>query len=225
MGTTNLENRIFYNFINTELLKKSLTHRSFSNEKGHSDTNYERLEFLGDAVLELAITDVLINTYPDKTEGELSKIRMLLVREEALAHIASKIGLGDSLILGKGEEKSGGKEKPSILSGGLEALLGAVYLDGGCHEAFKVVKKLWKEALDSIHNEDFDIDYKTRLQELVQSKYKTVPTYTVLRTKGPAHDRTFSVEVNVQGQASLGHGHNKKEAEQTAAKSALATLV
>jgi ribonuclease III len=216
---------IFYKFRNTDLLKESLIHKSFSNEEGQSDLNNERLEFLGDAVLELVITDILVDLFPEKREGELSKMRSLLVREEALAHIAYKMNLGDCMILGKGEEKSGGRDRSSILAGTLEALLGAVYLDGGYTEAFCVVKKLWGQAIESIHNEDFDIDYKTKLQELVQSKHKTVPTYTVLETKGPAHKRTFSVEVNVHGRSAIGNGRNKKEAEQVAAKNALSTLM
>jgi ribonuclease III len=225
MNFENVELGIFYKFRDTDLLKESLTHRSFSNEEGQSEKNNERLEFLGDAVLELVITDILVDIFPEKREGELSKIRSLLVREEALFHVASKLELGNSIILGKGEEKTGGKNRSSILSGTMEALIGAVYLDGGYQEAFNVVKKLWGQAIDSIHNDDFDIDYKTKLQELVQSKHKTVPTYTVLETKGPAHKRTFSVEVNVHGRLATGHGRNKKEAEQIAAKNALSTLM
>ncbi len=224
MDIKKVESGIFYKFQNIDLLMESLTHRSYTNEDGSCEKNYERLEFLGDAVLELVITDVLLEAFPDKNEGELSKIRALLVREEALVHVANKMDLGASLILGKGEEKSGGKQRPSILSGTLEALIGAVYMDGGYVAAGTVVKKLWEPAIHSIHNADFDIDYKTKLQELVQSKHKTVPAYTVLGTKGPAHKRTFSVQVNVQGTAAVGHGKNKKEAEQTAAKNALSVL-
>ena len=226
MDTKKIEIGIFYKFSNIDLLKESLTHRSFSNEEsGFSVRNNERLEFLGDAVLELVITDILINLFPDKNEGELSKTRALLVREEALVNVANSINLSENLILGKGEGKSGGKERPSILSGALEALIGAVYMDGGYVTVYGVVKKLWEPAIRSIHNVDFDIDYKTKLQELVQSKYKTVPTYTVLETKGPAHKRTFNVQVNVHGKLFVGCGKNKKEAEQTAAKSALSVLV
>jgi len=225
MDTKKIETGIFYKFHNIDFLKESLTHRSYSNEDGNYEKNYERLEFLGDAVLELVITDILIDSFPDKNEGDLSKTRALLVREEALVSVAHKIDLGDSLILGKGEEKSGGKERASILAGTMEALIGAVYMDGGYTVAYDVIKKLWESAIHSIHNADFDIDYKTKLQELVQSKHKTVPTYTVLGTKGPAHKRTFSVQVDVHGTVSVGHGKNKKEAEQTAAKNALAALV
>jgi len=224
MDINKVESGIFYKFHNINFMKEALTHRSYCNEDGSCEKNYERLEFLGDAVLELIITDTLINLFPDKNEGELSKTRALLVREETLVNIANKIDLGKSIILGKGEEKSGGKERPSILSGALEALVGAVYMDGGYAAAGDVVKKLWEPAIHSIHNADFDIDYKTKLQELVQFKYKTVPTYTVLGTKGPAHKRTFSVQVDVHGTSSVGHGKNKKEAEQTAAKKALSVL-
>lgn len=216
---------IFYKFRDMDLLKEALTHRSYSNEDGSYNKNYERLELLGDAVLELIITDILLSVFPEKNEGELSKIRSLLVREEALVNIANSIELGNSLILGKGEERSGGNKRASILSGAMEALIGAVYMDGGYLVTFDVVKKLWQPVIDSIHNEDFDIDYKTKLQELVQAKHKTVPTYTVLGTKGPAHKRTFSVQVTVQGKSFVGQGKNKKEAEQTAAKSALSVLV
>ncbi len=225
MDFEKLEIGIFYKFRNIDLLKESLTHKSFSNEEGQNYKNNERLEFLGDAVLELVITDVLMEVFPEKREGELSKIRSLLVREEALFHVASKLELGNSIILGKGEEKTGGKNRSSILAGAMEALIGAIYLDGGYQEAFNAVKKLWGKAIASIQNEDFDIDYKTKLQELVQSRHKTVPIYTVLETKGPAHKRTFHVEVNVQGSSATGTGHNKKEAEQTAAKNALSILM
>lgn len=219
-----IEKGIFYKFQNIDFLKESLTHRSFSNEEGQSEKNYERLEFLGDAVLELVVTDILLKTYPDKNEGELSKTRSLLVREETLVKIASELDLGNSLILGKGEEKSGGSKRASILSGALEALIGAVYMDGGYTAAFGVIEKLWQHTIDSIHNSDFDIDYKTKLQEFVQAKYKTVPAYTVLETKGPAHKKVFKVEVNFQGRSALGVGKNKREAEQTAAKKALSAL-
>ena len=225
MDYSKLEIGIFYKFNSTQLLKESLTHKSFSNEGGESDTNYERLEFLGDAVLELVVTTLLLEKFPDKNEGELSKIRSLLVREETLTGIAQKLNIGEMLTLGKGEEKSGGRTRSSILSGALEALVGAVYTDGGYLAAFDVVKKLWEPALHSIHNADFDIDYKTKLQELVQSKHKMVPIYTVLETKGPAHKRMFNVEVKVQGRVAVGQGQNKKEAEQTAAKNALSVLI
>lgn len=215
-----LEDCIFYKFHNKKIFEQALTHSSYSNEKQQATENNERLEFLGDAVLDLAISELLIKELPEEREGALSKIRSQLVREESLVNIANKFKLGNFLILGKGEEKSGGRTRPSVLSGALEALVGAIFLDGGYSKALNFIKKMWSEEFQAIHDEDFVIDYKTRLQELIQAKYKTLPIYRLLKTKGPAHNRSFSVELNVNGSIYLGQGRNKKEAEQGAAKSA-----
>ncbi|MBA4391958.1 MAG: ribonuclease III [Desulfobacca sp.] len=206
-------------------LKQALTHRSFVNEHLGSDlTNNERLEFLGDAVLNLTLSDLLLKKYPDLPEGSLSKIRAGLVNERKLADLALQLGLGVFLLIGKGEEMTGGREKPSILANTLEALLGAIYLDGGFNAASIFVDRLFRSEL----RDDNDLssrDYKTLLQEYCQGKIKKVPVYRLFKEEGPDHKKIFFVEVTIQDQViSKGQGRTKKEAQQRAAEKALLQL-
>ncbi|WP_105616476.1 ribonuclease III [Vallitalea okinawensis] len=220
------EQVIQYQFNNKELLAQALTHTSYANEKkGNKSTHNERLEFLGDAVLEIIISEYLFFNYSKLSEGELTKFRAKIVCEPALAYMAKKINLGDFLYLGKGEMLSGGKERPSILSDAFEAVIGAVYLDGGLRKAKSVVKKILLENLDEYGIKNLFTDYKTELQEIIQSKSNIPLKYGIIREEGPAHNKTFVAAVSHKDQIiGSGSGKNKKEAEQNAAKDALKSL-
>lgn len=214
-----LEEALGYHFKRQELLKEALTHRSW----GYPD--FERLEFLGDSVLELCISHLLFEILPMYKEGELSKIRASLVRGERLAEIAKSLSLGDYLLLGKGEEQTGGRQKASILASAFEALVGAVYLDGGFERALEVVRKCFSPYLEEVKGNWRDIDFKTQLQEGVQARFKDLPQYVLLSQSGPEHEKTFEVAVMVKGQVwGKGRGKSKKEAEQRAAEEALKRL-
>lgn len=223
-----LEGRLLYKFVNDSLLEEALTHSSYTNEQKDISTkrDYERLEFLGDAVLELIITDLLLDKYPTKTEGDLSKARSSIVREEILVKISKKIEIGSFIRLGKGEKRAGGGQRDSILACALEAIIGAIYKDRGYQYAYNFVNYFWSDYMEKVFTDELDVDYKTRLQELVQAKYKEVPEYEVLKTAGPAHNRTFKVRVRVaDGLDSIGIGTSKKEAEQVAAHKAFKSLI
>ena len=202
------------------LFQQALTHRSFSRDHN------ERLEFLGDAVLDLVIGELLYFQLPDKREGELSRFRAELVRGEHLAEMARHIGLGDYLRLGSGADKSGGKDRDSILAGALEALLGAVYLDGGFEAARDVIRQLFAEALQGIEETASCKDGKTALQEFLQARHRPLPEYTLLRTTGQHHRQTFHVQCAVAGEAHavVATGQSKKTAEQNAASTMLQQL-
>lgn len=216
---TELEEALGYYFQNQGLLREALTHRSW----GFPD--YERLEFLGDSVLELSISHLLFEALPTCKEGELSKIRASLVREEMLLEIAKALSLGDYLLMGKGEEQTGGRQKPSILASAFEALIGAVYLDGGFEKALEVVKKCFAPYIEETKEKWKDTDFKTQLQEHVQARFKDLPQYILLNQTGPEHQKTFEVAVIVKGQIwGIGTGRSKKEAEQRAAEEALKRL-
>lgn len=220
-----LQKPLGYSFKNLSLLKEALTHRSFVNENLGSELPHnERLEFLGDAVLTLTLSDLLLKKYPDLQEGSLSRIRAGQVNERKLADLALQLDLGDYLLIGKGEEMTGGREKPSILANTLEALLGAVFLDGGFKAASLLVDHLFRNEL----KDDFDLagsDYKTLLQEYCQSRIKRIPVYRLFREEGPDHQKIFYVEVTIQDQViSKGQGRTKKEAQQKAAEKALVQL-
>jgi len=215
-----------YRFRDERLLQQAFIHRSHVNEEreGESGDN-ERLEFLGDAVLQLVISDYLIRNFTDVDEGELSKKRSDLVREESLAAAAENLKVGRYLILGKGEELTGGRMKPSILAGALEALIGAVYLDGGYEAAKKIILVWLEKFLKAGAEEIFRSDYKSRLQEMSQAVYHQSPEYTVISETGPDHHKLFEVGVRLQGQLrGFGKGYSKKEAEQHAARDALVGL-
>lgn len=218
--------KLEYRFKRPELLEAAFRHSSYVNERRESDlSNNERLEFLGDAVLDLVISDILMEAFEDVREGELSKYRAAIVNEKGLFHVARNLGLGEYILLGKGEELTNGREKPSILANTLEALLGALYLDAGFVEAKEIIHRLFLpqvKRIDSIH---LNSDHKSMLQEFTQEAYKSLPEYLLRNESGPAHDKTFRVAVRLNGEViAEGMGKSKKEAEQNAAKEALYCL-
>ena len=224
-----LQNRIGYTFANQELLTRALTHSSYSNETGarnHHLLCNERLEFLGDSVLSLITSEYLYSTFPDLPEGDLTRMRAATVCEGALASYAEKIGLGEFLLLGKGERQSGGAKKPAVIADAFEAILAAIYLDVGGAEALQTVSKFLlpfiKEAVAALPDVGgYHTDSKSRLQEFVQ-KDKGTPEYRLISESGPDHNKTFVVEVYLDSNCiGRGQGHSKKYAEQAAAKAAL----
>lgn len=210
-----LENKIGYEFKEKVLLLQALTHSSFSNEqKINRYKNYERLEFLGDAVLELLSSRFFFETYPEMSEGQMTRMRSSRVCEPALAFCARDLSLGKYILLGKGEEATGGRGRDSIISDVMEAVIGAIYLDGGIEEADKFVKKY---ILSDLENKQLFYDSKTILQERVQKTGRTI-VYELVSETGPDHDKTFTVEAIIDGRtAGKGQGRNKKTAEQQAA--------
>lgn len=218
-----LENRIGYTFCDNTLLLQALTHSSYTNEqKINKQRNYERLEYLGDAVLELVTSEFLFQRYEDMPEGQLSKTRSSMVCEPALAFCARDLELGNFIRLGKGEEISGGRNRDSIISDVMEAVIGAIYLDGGFEVAGDFIRKF---ILSDLENKQLFYDSKTLLQELVQSMYHSNVTYELLEEKGPEHDKLFLVHACINGNIiSKGEGRTKKAAEQQAAYDALMIL-
>jgi ribonuclease-3 len=220
-----LQKRISYRFRNTQLLTQALTHRSSLQEKKQEGEDNERLEFLGDSVIELAVSHLLMKRFPNMAEGGLSKARALLVKEATLASVARGVRLGQAMLLGRGEERTGGRAKDSILAGCLEALLAAVYLDGGYAKAFQLVERLYIPFLEEMNGALMDQDFKTKLQEYMQRHRSAPPQYLVTAEKGPAHAKAFEVSIIVNGRAyGMGRGKSKKEAEQRAAEEALRSL-
>ena len=219
-----LERNLDYSFRDKELLKNALIHKSYM-QKSHKNENNERMEFLGDSVLGFTVAEYLFLNYKDLPEGELTKIRSMVVCETSLYKIAEKIGLGERIYLGKGEENSDGRHRPSILSDAMEAIFAAVYLDGGIDSAKKVILSLLEDEIKKAVKERDVKDYKTVLQELIQKDHVHSPKYALIKEEGPDHDKTFSVSVSV-GDKVLGYskGHTKKEAEKNAAKEALEML-
>jgi ribonuclease-3 len=217
--------KIGYGFTNENLLVEALTHRSYSNEK-KLNRNYERLEFLGDAVLQLIVTEYLILKYKDFDEGVLSKYRGYFVSEEFLSKIAKEINLGKYIRLGKGEKQSGGEYKPSLLCDIFESLIAAIYLDGSYSDAKKLVINLMSGYIDEIIKNESLLDSKTELQKISQQKFDTLPEYKVIEEKGPEHEKVFFVEVTVGDSLKvIGSGRSKKKAEQDSAKKALKFLL
>lgn len=202
----------------------ALSHRSWCAENGHVESN-ERLEFLGDAVLGLTIADKIFVHYPELPEGQLAKLRAGVVNAGTLAAIAREINLGDSLLLGKGEQTTGGADKQSILADALEAIIGAVYLDGGIEAAYALVLRLWDDHVThAVREGPGGFDHKTRLQELAVSTFERAPFYEVVTT-GPDHARIFDARVRVGDDVlGVGTGSSKKEAEQAAAGQAVQAL-
>ncbi len=218
----NLERTIGYTFTDRPLLLQALTHKSFSNEQAEFVPHNERLEFLGDAVLELAVSDWVFNHYPDIPEGGLTRIRAEVVSERGLSQIASQLQLGTVLRLGKGEKRSGGGEKPSLLADTLEALLGAIYREGGFAPVSQVVEGLFRDVIEKSALLRYGSDYKTCLQERLQALYGHLPEYQLVQVAGPDHQKTFSMEVYFSGKLlGKGSGSSKKNAEQKAAAVAL----
>jgi ribonuclease-3 len=205
--------------LDAELLERSLTHRSYAYENGGLPTN-ERLEFLGDSVLGVVVTETLFRAHPDLTEGRLAKLRAAVVNARALAEVARTMGLGDHIKLGRGEEATGGREKASILSDTVEAVIGAVYLSGGFQAATAVVHLLFDPLMEEAARLGAGLDWKTSLQELAAEHSLGVPEY-VIEDTGPDHEKTFTARVRV-GEELYGHGtgRSKKEAEQQAAETA-----
>ena len=220
-----LEKTIQYIFKNRSYLEESLQHSSYVNEQARSDLcDNERLEFLGDAVINLIVGHMLMRHFPDLKEGELSRMRAHLVNETQLAAVARAIDLGSHIRLGKGELQSEGQSKPSILADTFEALIAAVYLDGGFDAAFRIITSGF---LDRIHQNSAVMknhDYKSQLQELVQTTQKNLPVYTVIREEGPDHDKIFQIGLKVGDLFAEGTGKSKKIAEQAAAEKALELL-
>lgn len=216
-----LQKELEYTFSDSALLVRSLTHVSYERYKegGHNEV----LEFLGDAVLDLAVSDLLIRRYPTKSEGDLSRMRAALVNSSVLAEKATILKLGSLLRLGKGEERSGGRTKPSILAGAFEALLGAVYEDGGYLASRRLVERSF--AADFKDKKLGQQDYKTRLQEISQMLFHGPPIYRLVSESGPDHDKCFVTEIAVGGKVlGNGQGKTKKQSEQEAAKRALREL-
>ncbi len=218
---TLLEKRIGYQFRNPELIHEALSHSSYANEKKKLRRSNERLEFLGDSVLSVVVSQHLFEHYTELPEGELTKIRAALVCEKSLHRFALRIGLGDFLLLGKGEEHTGGRERPSILADAFEAVIAAIYLDGGLEAARTHILHFIPERIPESSSVLFG-DYKTALQEIIQKNPEEKVEYVLISESGPDHNKSFVVEVclnsNVIGK---GQGKSKKEAEQMAAKEAL----
>jgi ribonuclease-3 len=217
-----LEVLLGYQFMDRTLLERALRHASYCNEQLVTDRqeDNERLEFLGDAVLDLVVGHRLMTRYPQLKEGELSVTRAQVVSEAGLSEVAGQLGIGQWLALGKGEEKSGGRTKPSILADAFEAILAAVYLDGGFDAAQAMVQRLLAHRIETVEFKGF-YDFKTRLQETAQARLKATPTYSVVQELGPDHDKRFVVAVQIgEEEWARAVGKSKKEAEQMAAAEA-----
>ena len=219
-----LEEAIGYRFRNISLLQNAVTHSSYANERWHNGLlSNERLEFLGDSVLGMLVAEYLYRNFPNRPEGELTRMRADMVCEKTLAAAADRIGLGRHLLLGHGEEQTGGRRRSSILADAMESVIAASFLDGGLDAALSIIRRfiLVEVPVSSFRNEDF----KTELQELVQKKKDQILTYTLLSESGPDHDKRFEVELKLNNEAvGRGIGSSKKRAEQMAAKNALEAL-
>jgi ribonuclease-3 len=222
---SDLEARLGYVFRDRALAETALTHTSWRNEApapGRADN--ERLEFLGDAVLALVVSDLLMRRLPDSAEGDLTRARAALVSEGGLARAAGTLDLGRFLFVGRGEERTGGRARPSILADALEALMGAVYLDGGLEAVAAVVARLFQSELGDVESHA-RLDYKSRLQERAQALWQSAPVYQVVAESGPDHDKRFEVALSFAGREwARASGRSKKEAEQSAAAVALETI-
>lgn len=219
-----LEAAIGYQFHNISLLQNALTHSSYANERWHNSLlSNERLEFLGDSILGMLVAEYLYRNFPDRPEGELTRMRADMVCETTLAAVANAIHLGDHLLLGHGEEQGGGRTRDSILADAVESVIAASFLDGGMEAAERFIRRfiLVQVPVTKLHN----ADYKTQLQELVQQKRNQVLTYLLAGESGPDHDKQFDVQVALNGTVvGSGRGSSKKRAEQDAARNAIAAL-
>ena len=219
-----LETAIGYRFNNITLLQNALTHSSYANERWHDSLrSNERLEFLGDSILGMVVAEHLYRNFPDRPEGELTRMRADMVCETSLASVANKLGLGSHLLLGHGEEQGGGRTRPSILADAVESVIAAAFLDGGFAAAANIIQQfiLVDVPVTRLHNRD----YKTALQELVQQKKNQVLSYALVGESGPDHDKSFRVEVSLNGRVvGSGNGSSKKRAEQDAARAAIENL-
>ncbi|MFW6030193.1 MAG: ribonuclease III [Halanaerobiales bacterium] len=221
-----LEKILNIEFINKKLLRRAVTHKSFPNENPNLNLkNNERMEFLGDAVLDLSMSSYLFKKFPNKPEGKLAKMKAILVSAPILAEIAKKININRFLLLGKGEEMTGGRNRDSILADTLEAIIGAIYLDQGLEAADKFIIENFDEDIQSVQKGDHIRDYKTLLQETIQKNSNKRPEYYVADEEGPDHNKTFIVKVEFnESILGFGKGTSKKDAEQKAAKAALENL-
>ena len=219
-----LETALGYRFQNIQLLQNALTHSSYANERWHNSLlSNERLEFLGDSVLGMLVAEYLYHNFPNRPEGELTRMRADMVCEQTLAAAANRIGIGEHLLLGHGEERFGGRSRNSILADAMESIIAACFLDGGIGAALGVVQRfiLVEVPVTKLHN----TDYKTSLQELVQQKKNQTLSYALVGQSGPDHDKKFDVEVSLNGTVvGRGSGSSKKRAEQMAAASAIENL-
>ena len=217
------ESVLGHHFNEPELLHEAFRHRSWVAETGRAPSN-ERLEFFGDAVLQLVVTDFIFHHYPDHPEGELAKLRSAAVNKDVLCEVAEEIGLGDHLMLGRGEESSGGRSKVSILADAMEAVLAAVYLDGGLEPARRLILRLWEDRIRTAAKSPGWNDYKSRLQERLAREGKT-PSYSITAV-GPDHEKLFTAVVEVDGtEVGTGTGRSKRDAQQSAAGRALEAMV
>ena len=217
-----LETSMAYHFHDRQLPLQALTHKSYSNEQRRLVAHNERLEFLGDAVLELVISDLVYQRYPDIPEGGLTRLRAEVVSEKGLSAVARKLRIGSGLRLGRGEQRNGGKDKDSLLADALEALFGAVYLDGGFSAVRQVIERIFSEVIAAAARQRYGSDYKTCLQERLQARFNQLPEYQLTEVCGPDHELIFNVEVRFSGQVlGRGSGASKKRAEQKAAAGAL----
>ena len=219
-----LEAAIGYHFQNISLLQNALTHSSYANERWHNSLlSNERLEFLGDSILGMLVAEYLFRNFPNRPEGELTRMRADMVCEKTLAAVANSIHLGDHLLLGHGEEQGGGRSRDSILADAVESVIAASFLDGGMEAALGIIRRfiLVEVPVTRLHN----ADYKTQLQELVQQKRNQALSYSLTGESGPDHDKQFEVEVSINGSVvGTGRGSSKKRAEQDAARAAIARL-
>ncbi len=221
-----LTEKIGYTFRNPDLFCEALTHKSFSNEQyGRGVPHNERLEFLGDAVLDLVVSQYIFHAFPDFPEGRLTRLRADVVSEKSLAAIGRTLDLGACLFLGKGEARSGGRDKDSLIADGLEALLGSIFCDGGLEEVRIIIESLFRDPIERAAQRKIGADYKTRLQENLQGRFGKPPRYALVQAEGPDHERTYSVEVSFEDRIiGRGQGRTKKAAEQEAACKALEEL-
>jgi len=220
---TNLEEQLGHRFTRQDLLDNALTHRSFANENPSLPCrDNERLEFLGDAVLELAVSDILMRKFPDYDEGQLSKLRASVVNEQPLAELARRFRIGEFLLLGRGEETSGGRTKPSLLANAFESVLAAIYLDGGFDRAAVFIGRLVEPLMEEGEMTAVYRDYKTAAQEMIQTRFREAPRYVVVSETGPDHEKCFETNLLVGERViATGKGRSKKEAEQQAARAAM----
>ena len=222
-GLSEFEKRIGYTFGSHDLLRRALTHKSYSHEaKADNVRHNETFEFLGDSVLGFVIGDLLFQHFPHLDEGALSKMKAFLVSAPSLAAKARDYGMGDAIFLGVGEEKTGGRKKDSLLANLFEAVIAAIYLDGGIGPARQLIERSFVDDIGRIDQQDLLFhDYKTALQELAQGRGLQLPEYNVVDEVGPDHDKTFVVEVKLGSLVARGEGSSKKEAQQQAAKKAM----
>jgi len=225
LGLESLERGLGYRFRDAGLLAAALTHSSFANEAGGCGSHNERLEFLGDAILSLCISSELFDRFPDAQEGDLTRLRSRLVNASSLAGVAREIGLDAHLRLGRGEESQGGRKRDALLGDAFEAVLGAVYEDGGFAPARELVRRLFAGYWPRTLIREFQKDFKTQLQEVIQQHYRERPTYTLNASRGPEHAKLFEICLLLpDGRSFIAQGHSLKRAEQEAARNALLAL-